>query len=171
MSQLHLHQPPAIIFLFGLAGSGKSYVGDLIARYTGWFVYHADEDITEAMQQALDEQRPFSEAIRDEFFAQLTSKIRQLASQHPNLIVTQAVYKQRHRDLLEQHIAGLEFVWVKASDEMIEQRLQSRHYGIEPASAAALRDDFEIPNKNYKTIVNESDDNSIIEQLNGLFQQ
>lgn len=169
MTTLHLHNAPAIIFLYGLAGSGKSYIGDLIARHTGWHVYHADDDITEAMRQALQEKRPFTDAMRDEFFKLLIGKIRKLSQQHNHLIVTQAVYKQKHRNQLQQQIPGLELIWIKADDDIIASRLQSRHHGIKLESAAALRKDFEIPNENCKVIINERDEESIIRQLNNLF--
>ncbi|HSB94870.1 MAG TPA: hypothetical protein VLC91_00365, partial [Spongiibacteraceae bacterium] len=65
---LILDNAPATLFLFGLAGGGKSYVGNLIGRLAGWRVYDADDDLTDEMKQALAEHRPFTPPMRDRFF-------------------------------------------------------------------------------------------------------
>ncbi|BAX53158.1 hypothetical protein PDPUS_1_01784 [Photobacterium damselae subsp. piscicida] len=46
---LNLTYAPNVLFLFGLSGAGKSYVGDVIGQHSGWHVYHADEDLTQEM--------------------------------------------------------------------------------------------------------------------------
>lgn len=160
-----------MIFLFGIAGSGKSYVGDLIAQSGPWFVYDADDDITEAMQRALSDNRPFTDSMRDEYFAQLILKIQQLSSQHPHLLITQAVYKQKHRDLLQKHFPDMDMIWIQASDTTIQQRLRQRHNGISTESAAALRHDFEIPGPNFITLHNEGNNQSLIQQLNEIYSK
>ena len=97
---LDLRHAPPTLFLFGLAGSGKSFVGNLIGAHAGWHVYHADDDLTDEMRQALAEHRPFTGPMRDRFFAIVVERIRALQREHPRLVVTQAVYKRQHRDYL-----------------------------------------------------------------------
>jgi gluconate kinase len=163
---LDLTHAPAALFLFGLAGGGKSYVGNLIGRLAGWFVYHADDDLTDEMKLALAEHRPFTEPMRDRFFAIVIENILALQKQHPQLVVTQAVYKQRHRDLLAAQIPNLELVCVTATDTVIFQRIKKRDEGITIESAAALRADFQIPAPSCKVITNDGGTTDIIRQLN-----
>lgn len=155
---------PPVWFLFGLSGSGKSYVGDVIARHTGWDIYHADEDITPAMKLALAESRPFTVAMRDEYFQLLAQKIR--ARQRPGkpLLVTQGAYKQYSRDFLQNQVPGLQFVWVDAPDALVVERLQHRQDGISTRSAVALRGDFEPPSGGL-CIVNDKDQEHILSQF------
>lgn len=164
-----MESAPHTLFLFGLAGSGKSYVGNLIASQTGWFVYHADEDITDDMRQALAEHRPFTDEMRDDYFALIVENIRALQPDHSHLLVTQAVYKQRHRELLMSHIPDMEMIYVRADDTVIENRLSAREGETSAKSAAALRKDFELPSGAYKTLVNNKGDAEIIRQLNGFY--
>jgi gluconate kinase len=164
--ELDLAGAPPTLFLFGLAGSGKSFVGNLIAERAGWHVYHADDDLTDEMLLALAEQRPFTGPMRDRFFALIVDKIRQLQQQHAHLVVTQAVYKQQHRDYLLAHIPAIELVCVSADDATILQRINRRSDGITVASAAALRADFEEPAADCKIVVNDSDAAAIVRQLN-----
>ena len=163
--------PPSTILFFGLAGSGKSYVADLISEHTGWYVYHADEDITMEMRQALAQHRPFDDEMRDRYFSIIVDKIRALKNIHAHLLVTQAVYKQRHRDFLLSHIPDMELVYVQADDELIEHRLLARNGEVSAKSSSALRNDFEFPSAEIKKIVNDKDGQYILQQWDELFPQ
>lgn len=153
-----------IWFLFGLSGAGKSYVGDLISRRTGWPVYHADADLTAEMHLALAQASPFTDEMRDVYFARLPAFIRQHQQPGLPLIVTQGAYKQRHRDYLRRHLPQLSFVWVDAPQGLILQRLSRRRQGIGPESAAALFRDFEPPVDGSCYVVNEGDDERVLAQ-------
>ncbi len=160
--------PYTTIFLYGLAGSGKTYVGDLLAKQTGVYHYHADDDITEEMKQALAECRPFTNAMRDDYFRQLIVKIQQLQQQHSGLIISQAAYKQRHRDWLTQQVDGLLLVQVVSDDQVIEQRLKARQQGASAASVAALKQDFESPPSGSPQLINNQTKISPLAQLQAL---
>jgi gluconate kinase len=167
--QLDLSLAPPVLFLFGLSGAGKSWVGDLIGTEAGRTVYHADTDLTETMKTALQQQRPFTNSMRDEYFPIVAQKILSLRQGQRKLVVTQGVYKQRHRDYLLDRIADMEMLWVEASDRFIEERLQRRRTGIDSASAAALRLDFELPPEGTKIVINEGGSLEVIAQLNRYF--
>ncbi|MDH5361589.1 MAG: AAA family ATPase [Gammaproteobacteria bacterium] len=166
---LQLASAPSVLLLFGLAGSGKSYIGDLMSRLTGWHVYHADEDITEEMRLALAEHRPFTDEMRDRYFSIVVDRIRQLQQKYNHLLVTQAVYKQRHRDYLVSQIPQMELIHVQADEHVIETRLQERAGEASAKSAAALRKDFESPTMDYKVLKNNNGDMAIVRQLNAFY--
>ena len=56
---------PDYVFLFGLAGAGKTYCGRLIAEELGYFSYDLDVDCTPQMRAAIAEGRPFTDQMRD----------------------------------------------------------------------------------------------------------
>ncbi|HSB95142.1 MAG TPA: hypothetical protein VLC91_01760, partial [Spongiibacteraceae bacterium] len=95
--------------------------------------------------------------------------ILQLQKQHPKLVVTQAVYKQHHRDYLLAHIPHMELICVTAADAVIFRRINKRSAGITIESAAALRADFEVPAPDCKVIINDHGAADIIEQLNRFY--
>ena len=159
---------PVILF-FGLSGCGKSHVGQLVSALSGRFFYDADEDVTPAMRAALAAQQPFTDAMRDEFFALMAQRIAELQREYGELVVTQAVYKQQHRDYLKAQVSGLELVYVDSDERAINQRVAARAQGISLASAAALRADFELPESGVKRIQNDGDEQRIIQQLNRLY--
>lgn len=157
-----------VLFLFGLSGAGKSYVGDLMSAHTGWPVYHADTDITPHMRQALADARPFTDAMRDDYFALLPAYIEAHRRPDVPLIVSQGAYKQKHRDLLRGRVPGLEPIWVDAPHQLVLQRLEQRGQGIRAASAAALFSDFEPPLKLSYRIINDGDQNRVLQQCRAL---
>lgn len=157
---------PKVIFFFGISGAGKSFVGDVIGEQTDWHVYHADDDITPEMKQALAERRPFTTSMRDTFFSLIIDRIKDLLKEHPKLIITQGAYKQKNRDALLTAIPEMEMVWVEAPQELILSRLGHRKDGISPESAAALVKDFEPPAAPFKVIHNNGDADHVIQQLN-----
>jgi gluconokinase len=163
---LNLKNAPSTLFFYGVAGSGKSFVANLVGTLAGWYVYEADDDISDAMKLALAEHRPFTDEMRDEFFTRISLKINQLQKQYPQLAVSQAVYKQKHRDYLQCQMPTMEMICVTASDQCIFDRIKGRNRGISHASAQALRADFEAPPKNAITIANETSQREIISQLN-----
>lgn len=163
------HQPPIWLF-FGLSGSGKSHVGELIGRTLGWPLYHADDDITPAMRHALAEARPFTDTMRDEYFSQLVQRITLFQKPDQPLLVTQGVYKQRHRDWLREQLPSLIPVWVFAPPELIQQRLSERRDGVQLSSAAALVQDFELPPATILRINNDGDDQHILAQFDACRQ-
>jgi gluconokinase len=169
MTALDLGHAPPVLFLFGLAGAGKTHVGQLVSQLSGRFFYDADADISEAMKQALAEQRPFTEAMRDDFFPRVVERIRQLQKTHGALVVTQGVYKQRHRDYLEQALPQMQLLCVQCTAPLLQQRLAHRTHGISPDSAAALLADFETPAPHLPIIHNDTDAAAVIAQLQALY--
>jgi len=154
-----------IVFLFGLAGSGKTYIGDVLSKEFGIFHYHADDDITPAMRNALDKCQSFTDQMRDDYFELLVGKIRRLQCKHGKLIVSQAVYKQRHRDFLQEELPTMLMVHISCRDDVIQQRLQQRQVGAAIQSVAALKQDFEFPDSGVLQITNNPESESISLQL------
>lgn len=161
---MSLSNPPPVLFLFGLSGAGKSWVGELMSARSGWPVYHADIDISAQMRQALAQARPFTDAMRDDYFSRLPAHIASHRQAGLPLIVTQGAYKQRHRDLLARAVPGLLPIWVDAPPQVILQRLQRRGDGIRAASAAALLQDFEVPPSSVCKIINDGDSDTVLQQ-------
>lgn len=165
MTALVLPAAPPVLFFFGLAGAGKTHVGQLVSRMSGRFFYDADDDISDEMKLALAENRPFTEAMREVFFPRVVTRIRELQQQHKTLVVTQGVYKQRHRDYLLREVPAMAMVCVTCNEALLQQRLAARPQGISSASAAALLADFELPSPGMPVIHNDGDDAEVVRQL------
>ena len=196
---IELPNAPATLFVFGLAGAGKSYLGELLQRRAGYYWYEGDQDLTVAMRDYVGRGLPFTEEMRDEFFEQLFQKIIDLQKQHERLVVTQAAYKRRHREQL-QTISNLQCLWVDCSPAVIIKRLSRlRSDRLENISlskqnsnlarccsvdqehnvdalcrvtveyARSIWQNFEPPSPSCPKIINNSGDEELIEQILTLY--
>ncbi len=164
-SPISLPRLPPVVFFFGLAGAGKSYVGDMVNRLTQRPLYHADCDLTARMRQAMATETPFTQDMRDEFFEVVADRILEKLEHNPELIITQGAYKNCNRQYLLTKVPQLEFVQIAAKDQTIVDRLRIRGDLVSIDYAQKLRANFEVPPIGTKIIHNDSDDDNIVQQL------
>lgn len=150
----NLSNAPSVLYIYGLAGAGKTYVGEIIGSVAGWYVYEADDDLTPDMKKARDEKKLFTSEMRDEFFCIVADRILQLRLEHEHVVVTQATYMKQHRDYLARRIPDMDFICVTASDEIIDRHLTDRDNDIDRPYAASMRKNFQPPPEGSKIIVN-----------------
>ncbi len=162
-------QLPALVFFFGLAGAGKTYCGNLVSAQLGYHCYDLDTDCTPEMRAAIAAGTPFTEQMRDDFFAIVTQRISDLKQKHPKLLVMQAAYKARHRALVVSHHPGLRMVWVDAPDELITDRLQARGDAVSAQYASRIRANFEAPASGLRLLNDVADPKEILSRFTGLF--
>jgi gluconokinase len=162
-------QLPDLVFFFGLAGAGKTYCGNLVSSDLGYHCYDLDTDCTPEMRAAIASGTPFTEQMRDDFFAIVTQRIRELKEKYPKLLVMQAAYKERHRAMVVSHHPGLQMVWVDAPDELITHRLQARGDAVSAQYASRIRANFEAPASGLRLLNDVADSREIRARFTGLF--
>lgn len=144
------------LFLFGLAGSGKSFLAKKIATQFGYYHYEGDDDFTPAIKQAIATGSQFTDEMRWEFVRLLADRILELQKIHEKLVVSQALYKNIHRKFLLEKVPKLELVWVKASDDLIVERINQRGgAGISLDYVKAIQANFEEPDMKVLELENE----------------
>ena len=115
-----------VIILIGVAGSGKTTVGRMLARRAGWEFYDADdlhppqnrEKMSRGIALTDDDRLPWLHAVRD-------LETRCLTEKRAAAIACSAL-KQYYRDLLMENPSRVKFVYLKGSPALIEQRLARR---------------------------------------------
>jgi gluconate kinase len=167
---LDLSTAPAVIYLFGLAGAGKNFVGDIIGTLSGRYVYHADQDLTEEMLCAVHEGRVFTPGMRDRFFRVVADRIHALRAIHGPLIATQATYKSQHRHYLRERIPDIDFICITASDERIAERLTKRGDHVTADYAEKMRSLFDLPAEGTPILVNEYGEAEVVQQVADLYK-
>lgn len=162
---IHLPRAPRALYILGLAGVGKNHVGDLLGRLCGYHVYHADKDLPAEMQEAVQKNELWTEEQVDGFHAIIRRRTRELLEAHPRVVVTQATYFQKYRDLMREAIPDVEFLWVVADLEVNVRRIRERKDYVSVEYFEGTLHYFEKPPESTKKIVNNSDDFEIIRQL------
>ena len=155
-----------IIFLFGLLGVGKNFVGKIFADEFGFTFYDADQDLTATMKEAIASHREFTEQMRDEYFEIVIGKIAELKKTHKRLAIAQALFKNRHRQRILLHFPEIQFVWVQADEQLTRKRLKARNYHPAGKSYGDLVNKlFEIPNIPYGVLINNMRKEEVAEQI------
>jgi gluconokinase len=134
-----------IVCIMGVAGSGKSTVGELLAaalqcKFLDGDTLHPAENIKK-MTQGI----PLTDADRAPWLAAIHAHVVESFQQKESLVVACSALKQRYRDTLSE---GVPLVWVylKGSEEVIRKRLlQRQHHFMKANMVASQFADLEEP--------------------------
>lgn len=148
-----------LIILFGLAGSGKTFVGQKLSDYSNFYFWDADEVITEAMKQCIHEKRSFTQEIRDEYFKIVIERIQLLYIQHKNIIVSQAFYKNKNREKILSEFPDCIFIQITSNFPILLDRLRKRNNSINAEYAKVISAHYEPPTHPYFIITNNVQNN------------
>ena len=148
----------SLIILFGLPGTGKTYVGKIFEKYFDYYFFDGDRDLTKEMKEAIKVQRVFTNRMRDVFFKKLIGNIQELTKKHKKLVIAQTFIKEKYRTDLLKKIPKTKFVLVKTKKSIREKRLQERvNYPLDLEYARIMETNFEEPIIDHSTIINDED--------------
>lgn len=162
---MKLPNAPRVLYVIGLAGVGKTYVGKLISEFADYYLYEADETLPADMREAVERNEEWTEVQLDNYYSAIRENILKLINIHPKVVVTQATYFQKYRDLMLETIPDIEFLWVKADYETNIKRIIERddYVSVEYFDKSSVY--FEPSEIETKIIVNNGDKAEIIRQL------
>ncbi len=141
-----------IIFIW-YAGVGKNYVGRILQDEFHYYFYDADDDLTDEMKTSIEKGELFTDDMRQHFFDIVAQKIIYLQRQYPNIVVAQALMKQRNREQLKKMHHDAQFILIEAEENIINERLLHRNDWVSLELAGKIRRAFEKPLLNhFKTI-------------------
>ncbi len=149
----------SLVILFGLPGTGKTYVGKIFEKYLAYHFYDGDNDLTPEMNYAIKTKTVFTEQMRDIFFAKLIKSIFDLKSKHKKLVVAQTFIKERYRTDLIKKIPEAKFILIKTKKSIREKRLAQRtELPLNIDYARKMVSNFDQPMIDHLKIVNDADD-------------
>jgi gluconokinase/shikimate kinase len=135
----------------GVAGSGKSTVGALLAGRLGWEFAEGDDMHPPANVAKMSAGHPLDDDDRWPWLARIQSWIRERVSSSQPGIVTCSALKRSYRDVLRE--PGVVFVYLAGTKEQISRRLVSRHGHFMPGSLLDSQfDDLEPPGPDENAI-------------------
>ena len=119
-----------IVVLMGVSGSGKTTIGELLAKRLGWrFIegddYHPKENI-DKMAAGI----PLEDADRWPWLDALNQRLRG----ERDVIVTCSALKESYRQRLLKGIAQARIVYLQAPKALIAERVAKRKHKYMPAS-------------------------------------
>ena len=155
-------------YLFGLPAAGKNFVGRILAEEFDYTFYDGDVDLTQEMIDAIREERPFTNAMRDRFYRSLIDRIAALRVAHSRLAFGQATFKERHRVLMHEAFPDVIFVLVEADPAVRRRRLARGGNPVTVAYAERIDSLFEPPRQPHVVIRNNGGREEVVDQLEAL---
>lgn len=122
--------PAQAIIIMGVAGSGKTRVGQSLAGKLGWLFlegdrYHSRENIAK-----MEAGQPLTDRDRLPWLITLQGLIRDHLERGNSLVLACSALKESYREVLAEGLSELIFVHLRGDYELIFSRLTSRegHY-------------------------------------------
>ena len=118
------------VIVMGVAGCGKTTVGELLARHLGWQFYDADAFHPAENVAKMANGTPLTDADRAPWLSALHTLIStSLQESRPAVLACSALKESYRRQLLEGN-EGVQIVYLKGSYDLIWSRISQRkdHY-------------------------------------------
>jgi gluconokinase len=154
-----------LIILYGLSGSGKNFVGEILAKQFGYHFWDADSILPVEMRECIKKKLSFTQAMRDNFTSLIIQHVTELQKQHANLVITQAFYKEKNRQQLLTAFPTAKLTQIEAEPAIIAARLGNNDRSIAVDYAEKIKVNFENTQLPHEVIINNSDKNAVITQL------
>lgn len=122
--------------MMGVAGSGKSLIGSLLAEKIDAVFEDADDFHPPANKAKMTAKIPLTDEDRWPWLNNLRERIEEIQAQGRNYIVACSALKDVYRQLLrgQDDEATLKFVYLKGSKELIAERMAARKGHFMPTS-------------------------------------
>ncbi|MFB9407448.1 MULTISPECIES: gluconokinase [Dactylosporangium] len=118
---------PPVFLLMGVAGTGKTTVGGLLAGRLGWQYAEADDFHPVANVEKMAAGTPLTDADRRPWLDAIGAWIDERAAAGESGVVTCSGLKRAYRDRLRHGRPQVRVVFLEGSRELITRRLTARH--------------------------------------------
>lgn len=131
-----------ICILMGVAGSGKSTIGQLLAQELGWQFYDGDDFHPPENIEKMSCGIPLDDRDRLPWLLALQNLIERMRRDRDNGIIACSSLKQAYRNLLQGNKQDIFWVYLKGNYELIYQRIKQRQQHF--MSAQMLQSQIEL---------------------------
>ena len=133
---------PRRVVLMGVAGSGKSTVGPLVATRLGVPFVEGDDLHSDADKARLAAGHPLDDASRAPWLTRVHQVLLDAVAGHAGVVVACSALKRSYRAGLADGVPGVRFVALVAPEPVLEERLEDRtgHFAGPAILPSQLRD-------------------------------
>ncbi len=134
-----------IVILMGVSGSGKTTVGQLLAKELGWKFFDADDFHSMANKAKMSRGEALNDSDRADWLMSLRELLNQNIEAKQSIALACSALKQKYRDTLQIN-REVHFVYLRGSYQQIEARMEERkHYYMKANMLKSQFDALEEP--------------------------
>ncbi len=135
-----------IVVVAGVAGSGKTTVGQLLAGWLGWMFADGDSFHPAANITKMRAGLPLTDADREPWLAAIGSRMDDIISSGQSAVLACSALKRRYRDelLSSREQAEMVFLIISRADDEARVATRTGHFFAEPLLASQYAD-LELP--------------------------
>jgi gluconokinase len=139
-------RPAMVILIMGVAGSGKTTVGRMLADGLGWRFNDADDFHPPANVAKMAAGIPLDDTDRAPWLAAIRAHIETCLHTGENAVVTCSALKEKYRQIVLPDPTTVKLVYLKGSRELLWERINSRHgHFMKPQMLDSQLDALEEP--------------------------
>src|SRR5262245_45086756 len=113
-----------VLVIMGVSGSGKTTIGQALARRLNFEFIEGDEFHSRANREKMHRGLPLNDADRKPWLEALRSRIVAMLARKGNAVLTCSSLRQSHRDVLT--MPGVKFIYLRVSPAVARERLAKR---------------------------------------------
>ncbi len=152
-----------IFIIMGVAGSGKTTIGQLLSQKTDWPFFEGDSLHPQSNIQKMSAGIALSDEDRLPWLDTIHKKIKELALQNENAVFACSALKRSYRKILVGDLDCVHFVYLKNPVEIIEKRMSKRSGHFMPTSLLQSQlSTLEEPDAGEACIIRNSKEPSIV---------
>jgi gluconokinase len=118
--------PPHRVVLLGVAGSGKTTIGEALAAALAVPFVDADDLHPPANRSRMAQGLPLDDAARAPWLAAVHARLQQLVAQASGFVLACSLLRRAYRERLAQGLPPLWFVHLQATPATLQRRLAAR---------------------------------------------
>ncbi len=124
-TQFPANEIAMIVIVMGTTGSGKTTIGNLLAKRMGWEFVDGDDFHPAANVEKMKHGIPLTDADREPWLRALHDKIVEWSAEKRNVVLACSALRQSYREELRAS-PDVKFVYLKGSYEQFSQRVLAR---------------------------------------------
>ena len=114
------------IVVMGVAGSGKTTIGEKLAEQLGWSYEDADKFHPRANVEKMSAGHPLTDEDRWPWLRAIADEIDRVCKQQRHLVIGCSALKRAYRDVLVHGRDDVRIVYLDGTQELIARRLKAR---------------------------------------------
>ena len=119
--------PVMIVVVMGVAGSGKTTVGELLEDELGWEFIDGDRLHPPRNIEKMRTGQALTEADRTLWLDRLESLVKEKSKRKDSTVLAASVLRRAHRERIRSAGNDVQFVYLRGEFEQISARLEQRH--------------------------------------------